>query len=314
MSPRNATAAAPDEAYMSMRQWAVPLGGSAWGKFFAGPKKIPICDFAPLVQPDTICLPDGSATTADIAAETCQEVALALAAGPGVVLAFFLGVALPCVMAAQKKWDVKRLVGPPPTPAQQMVLHRLDLARQYRILHRPTRFAQLLTLPPAAEHAAPSGPEFLALMARLRQPMASNVPFTLAILPPGQGEKFALRNRASVLAWLRARRVGVLTPETSPFEDIATQLARATRVLMMDPRQAGLLGLCTPGTKVLEVAPEGWASGRCRALCSATGLQWRIFLATPPGYPLLRPLSFGATTSLSYEIPIDSLAFSLKEL
>ena len=314
MSQHNPPEAAERDAYLRMRRWAAPLGGSAWAKFFTGPKNIPICDFTPQAHPDAICLPDGAVSLADTPADTRAEIALALPAGPGISLAAFIGTSLPGVMAARIKWDVRELVGPNPTPAQAVALERCVFNARHRVLHRPTRFSLLLTLPEPPENAAPVGQEFIALTARLHEPVESYVPFTLAILPPEANQKFTLGNRTSLLAWLRARRIELLTPESSPFEDTARLMARATRVLLLDPRQAALLGLCNPRTKVLEVAPEGWASGRARALCDALGLEWRIFLATPPFYPLLRPLPFGTITLLSYEVPIKSLGHSLRSL
>ncbi len=294
MSQNNPPEAALPEARVRMRGWAAPLGGSAWAKFFTGPKNVPICDFTPDAHADAICLPDGTVSLTDIPADTQPGPALVLPAGPDIPLAAFLGTSLPAVMLAQTKWRVSQLVGPKPTQAQAAAMARCGLAG-HRVLDRPTRFALLLTLPETSEHAAPVGPEFMALMARLREQVESYVPFTLAILPPESGRKFTLRNRGSLLAWLRAREIALLTPESSPFEDTATLMAQATRVLMVDSRQAGLLGLCRPGTKVLEVAPEGWASGRARALCEALDLPWRIFLATPPREPLhniMIPCSF----------------------
>jgi hypothetical protein len=297
-----------------MRGRIVPYGGSRWGRFFAGPKTGEMRDYEITRHQNAVCLPDGT-VRADAGGLAVEDAAVfALAAGPAVTLGRFLTAALPGIAAALPDYPAAALAGAALTPAQRGVLARLGLVERYLPLGGPQGFAQVLSCGRLPERAAPVAERILPLMARLRAPAAMRVPCTVAVLPAMSGQRFALRNRASLSAWLRARRVVLLAPESEPFEDTAALLARATHVLLADARDAGLLGLCAPGAKVLEVAPEGWASGRVRALSEVFGLRWSLFLATPPSYALLRPPPFGAGAPLSYEIPIPALGQALSTL
>lgn len=130
----------------------------------------------------------------------------------------------------------------------------------------------------------------------------------IAILPPRETERFTLANRASLTAWLRAKRITIIdspTPEA---------LKSATILLLADPSQCAMLAHCTKGTKILEITPAGWSSRAIRSQCAALGLRWTEFLATPPSYPILSPIPFGARVPLNYEIPIRGLSQILDQL
>jgi hypothetical protein len=165
---------------------------------------------------------------------------------------------------------------------------------------------------PEQEGAVVAGPEYRAMMGRLRAEVAAQVPFAVAVLPGPAKQRFGLSNRASLSAWLRARRFMLLAPEADDFAATAAALGRANLVVMADAADAGLLGLCQPGCKVLEIAPEGWATGKIRAFCGVLGLRWELFLAGAPSYPLTRRLSFGAAAAMAYEVPIAALAQVLR--
>ena len=163
----------------------------------------------------------------------------------------------------------------------------------------------------AQAHAAPADADYLALMALLRDPPAANVPAPVALLPAASGpQRFALRNRASLTAWLRARHFTLLDPEPR-ISRRPLPPWRKQRWCSSPTLQAGLLGLCPPETQVLEIAPEGWAGAKTRALCDALGLRWNLFLAEPPAYPVLRALPLGATCALSYEVKLAALGRAL---
>jgi hypothetical protein len=162
-------------------------------------------------------------------------------------------------------------------------------------------------------HLAPVDDDALALLARLRPPAQPGAPSGLAILPR-PGHRFSLRNQASVTAWLRARRIAVLDPDHTDFAQTAALLNAATLVLIAEPAQAGLLALCQPQTRVVELAAEGWAGARTRTLCAALGLDWRLFLGSAPAYPVLAPLPFGAPAPMAFEISIALLNKALSLL
>ncbi len=175
-----------------------------------------------------------------------------------------------------------------------------------------SRWARFFAGPRIASTCHPE-PESLEMLKRLRAAAAATVPCSVAMLPTAP-QRFTLNNCASLSGFLRARRFTLVAPESTPSTATAALLARATLVLLADPGDAGLLGLCPPGTKVLEIAPEGWTTSHTRALCAALGLNWHLFLATPLSYPLLGTLPFGARTPLSYEVPLGALGQTLAAL
>jgi hypothetical protein len=136
----------------------------------------------------------------------------------------------------------------------------------------------------------------------------------VAILPARETERFALTNRASLTAWLRARKITIIEPETMQLGALADCLAAAGTVVLADPEQSGLLALCSPGAKILEIAPEGWLGVQARWLAEIFGLRWTAFFASAPGYPLLGELPFGALVPLSYDVPIRALGKTLDTL
>ena len=290
-----------------------PLGGSARAFLYAGPRAITIRGREIIAHPNATCLPDGGIGLDESTAPLVHETVFPLAAGRGVALGDFCASALPGILAAQPFWPGSRLVGAALTPAQHSVLARLGIAHAYRVLTEPASFATVLAARAAQAYAAPADVDYLALMDLLRNPPAANVPAPVALLPAASGQKrFALRNRASLAAWLRARHFTLLEPDTEDFAQTASTLAQATLVLLAEPEQAGLLGLCPPETQVLEIAPEGWAGAKTRALCDALGLRWNLFLADPPAYPVLRALPLGASCALSYEVKLAALGRALE--
>ena len=250
---------------------------------YAGPRAITVRGREIIAHSNATCLPDGGIGLEEAASPPAHETVFPLAAGPGVALGNFCATALPGILAALPFWPGSRVVGAAPTPAQHSVLARLGLARTYRVLAEPEAFATVLAARAASAYAAPADGDYLSLMAALRDPPSANVPAPVAILPAASGQKrFTLRNRASLAARVRARHFTLLEPDTEDFAQTAAILAQATLVLLAEPGQAGLLGLCPPETQVLEIAPEGWAGAKTRALCDALGLRWNLFLADPP--------------------------------
>jgi hypothetical protein len=286
------------------------LGGSKWSRGFAGPRSAVLPGYRVSRFNSAICLPDGEVDFTGEAAGEKAGRAFALAAGPSIPLGRFITARLPAILAALPDHEGARLAGAALTAAQEDVLDRLGLAQIYETLCGPRRFAEALIC-----HRTPgTGAELTALAALLRDPPTRDVPAIAAILPDPDTERFALRNRSSLAAWLRARRATLLNPDDDPFAQTAAALARATALVIADAGQAGLLTLCPPGTQILEIAPEGWARAEIRSLCAALGLKWRLFLAPPPSYPLSQSLPFSALRVLSYEIPIAPLARVLGRL
>jgi hypothetical protein len=293
-----------------MRAEILPLGGSARARLFAGPRAITVRGRAILAYENAMCLPDGQMRLGNGGLPVEDATVLPLSAGPGVALGDFCATALPGILAATACWPEARLAGAAPMPTQLAVLERLGIAPAYRVLATAQCFATVLMAREVPAHAAPADADYLALMAHLRDPPAANVPEAVAILPSA-GQRFTLRNRASLSAWLRARRFRILEPDAEAFTHVAATMARATLVLLAEPGQAGLLGLCPPGTQVLEIAPEGWAGSKTRAICDALGLRWNLFLAGAPAYPVLNALPLGATSPLAYEVAIPRLGQAL---
>jgi len=263
---------------------------------------------------NALCLPDGTIATAPPDAGALQDVfadtAFPLAAGPAIPLGQFLTAQLPGILPQRATWETGRVACAPPTPVQREVLRRLGLLDNHVSLTQPVRFR--LAVGQAAATPGP-GEAVLDLFAKLRA-VPNGAGKRLAILPPRDREHFTLRNRASLTAWLRARRITLIDPDALGFDALAATLADASVLILTDPAQAGLIGLCGATTKILEAAPEGFAGAAARALCGALGLDWALLLGTPPSYPLLQPLAFGARVPLAYEIPISGLNAILTNL
>jgi hypothetical protein len=300
-----------DTQVLWLRRPFFPHGGSVQARCFASPRAVPLRGAACSAWQHATCGLDGTLTLHG-GPDCVPAAAFALAAGAPVSLGAFLDGALPGIAAAAPHWPDAYLAAAPPTPAQLAVLERLELAERVWPLLAPAAFQTGLLCDSGPAHGIPEPAPYLALMHRLRAELAPTVPFAVALLPSLTGQRFALRNRASLSAWLRARRFALLAPESDEFERTAAALARATLVLIADPKDAGLLGLCSPGAKILEIAPEGWASGKIRGLCEILGLRHALFLAAPPSYPLLRSLPFGAAAALSYDISIAALGQVLR--
>lgn len=299
---------------LRLRRAPVPHGGSAQAVCFAGPRVVPVRTALCAVFEHATCGLDGTLSPRGDTADSVPAAAFALAAGASVSLGQFLDGALPGIAAAAPAWPDAHLAAALPTPAQLAVLERLELAERVWPLAAPRRFQLGLRCDCGPAHGVPEAGAYRALMHRLRAGVVPTVPFAVALLPALNSQLFALSNRASLSAWLRARRFALLAPESDAFEQTATALARATLVLIADPKDAGLLGLCSPGAKILEVAAEGWASGKIRGFCAMLGLRYELFLASPPSYPLLRNLPFGAAAALSYDIAIGALGQVLRVL
>jgi hypothetical protein len=286
--------------------YEAPYGGSKWAGYFGAPLQYEAAPSVLQRHGHAVCGVDGH--LAEAATEASPDTALAVQAGAAVPTGRFLSHVLPGISQFIAAEPAGKLAGPALTFGQQEFLARLGWLEHYVQLTAPMRFAALYTATPGFDAGV-----FATLAAELRPQAAPKQPHMLAILPGGY-EKFSLRNRASLTAWMRARRIVLLPSELASFEARGAALAGAGLVFLADAAQAGLLGLCAPGTKVLELAPEGWVSGEVRAICTAAGLAWNLFLGTAPAYPVLAPASFGAMTALSYEIPIGPLGKTLAAL
>jgi hypothetical protein len=280
-----------------------PLAGSKWAASFAGPPLARRRNPAAIAFTNAILHPDGRLVGDGEGAPARDEIVAALPAGGAVSLGQFLTG--PLTMPQPGAAAHPAFCGPTLTPRQTDVLARLGLLRGYVTIESPQKFREILVMPERPGEVP--GPEIKAIADRLRAPAAEGAGM-VAILPARAAERFCLGNRASLSAWLRARRVTILDPESLRLADLAASLAGAALVLLADPRQAGLLGLCQAGAKVIEIAPEGWLGAEARCICDIFGLDWQPFLATPPSYALQGALPFGSLVPCSYEVPIRALA------
>jgi hypothetical protein len=291
-----------------------PLGGSKWAPLFAGARQAPVAPRRLDLHAPGYLNADGSAASS--APETAPiELAAAMGLPTGGVLPLgtLLTDILPAVVMAAQALPALQLAGPTPTAAEAGLLDALGLAGAFVALDGPARAERLLVPGAIPAHEAPTDAAALTLLARLRPPAQPGAPAGLALLPQ-PGQRFSLRNQASVSAWLRARRIAILDPDGGDYAPLAAQLGAATLVLIAEPAQAGLLALCQPGTRVVEIAPEGWARARIRTLCAALDLPWRLFLGAAPTYPVSTALPFGAPTAMAFELSIAALNKALSLL
>jgi hypothetical protein len=290
----------------------VPLGGSKWARFFAGSTAVAVAAPDLIAVENAAISADGGITRAEDSLEVGEPdgdtPAFWLEAGERVSLGQFLTGA--CNIALQLP-TLHRLTGDVLTTRQTDVLARLGRLRDYTPLTAPKAFRKVVFA--RFHHGAVAGPlvRFVAdqLRADAEEPGAP-----VAVLPVRQFERFGLVNRASLTAWLRAKRFVIVEPERLKLAELIELFAAAPVVLLADPRQAGLLGLCHPGAKILEIAPEGWLGAAGHYLATLFGLAWHPFLACPPSYSLRGALPFGSLVPCSYEIPIRELAVALQTL
>jgi hypothetical protein len=288
-----------------------PMGGSKWAASFCRDRVVVFRSAAAVGSENAVVHPDGRVAEATEGSIGRDETVAALPAGEMVGLGqFLIGPLnmLPPESAVPETWP-PRFCGLPLTPRQTDVLARLGRLRGYVAIDSPQKFRRVLHLP--ASPGVLAVPVIRPLADLLRAPAVPRSG-AIAILPTRGHEKFALANRASLTAWLRAKRVAILDPETMRLADLAASLAAASLVILADPRQAGLLGLCHPGAKLIEIAPEGWLGVEGRLLSQGFGLEWLPFLAAAPSYTLRGALPFGSLVPCSYEISIRDLAHALE--
>jgi hypothetical protein len=287
-----------------------PAGGSKWAHCFAGPASAIVSHGQTIMRTGAVVHPNGEVFEDGAGLDERDATVFPLAAGEALALGRFL--AGPLAASVLAEGGGFEYCGARLSARQAEVLRRLGKAEGYVQLQGPARFRGVISeLPGTPANAV--GPHMRALADRLRAPAAAPSR-RLAILPMRETERFSLTNRASFTAWLRAKKVEVIEPEAMPFESTAAALAAASLAVLADPEQAGLLSLCAPGTKVLEIAPEGWLGAAARYVCQVFDLQWTPFLANAPRYPLLSTLPFGARVPLSYDISIRALAKTLDAL
>jgi hypothetical protein len=285
-----------------------PLGTGKRSAFYGRPSSVRVGPAAIASIENGEIFPDGRVAAASGADDVADLILYTLPAGPTVCVGEFIAGPLNELL----KINPQPIIGGVPLSARQTdVLARLGRLRNYVTVTSARRFHRVM----AATQGRSSLPasSLREIADRLRAAKADSGG-RIAILPVRQYERFCLTNRASLTAWLRARRFTILEPETTRLPELADQFAAASLVLLADPRQAGLLGLCHPGAQIIEIAPEGWLSAAAHYYCTVFGLDWRPFLAAPPSYPLRGALPFGSLVPCSYEISIRDLAGALDAL
>lgn len=309
MPDPNAPAAAAESLPLPQ---VAPLGGSKWARFYAGSTAVAVATPDLIAVEGAVISANGEVTPAEDPSEagapSAETLAFWLDAGEKVSLGQFLTGSLNIALQLP---TFHHLVGAVLTARQTDVLARLGKLRDYAPLVAPRACGKVVFA--RFQPGAQAGPLVRFVADQLRQP--ATVPGApIAVLPVRQFERFGLVNRASLTAWLRAKRFLIVEPERLKLSELLELLAAAPVVLLADPRQLGLLGLCNPGTKVLEIAPEGWLGASAHYLATLLGLDWQPFLAFPPSYPLRGALPFGSLVPCSYEIPIRELALALQTL
>jgi hypothetical protein len=254
--------------------------------------------------------------TAPIQAPPGVQSWLPIAAGVSVPLGRFLGEALSTAVLQHAAQPHLGLIGAPLTPAQMDAMIALNLLGFYTPVDRPTVLARL-----HLSRTIGRGPS------RMMRPPIEALRFTaepyevrprISMLAPQDGVHFSRSNHGSLRAWLRARSFGALDAVAMTLDatrlrlnDMIATLAGAQVVVIDDPNQAALLGLCDPGTVVLELGVDGWHDGTIMAVCALFGLEWRLVVAAAPRYPIKTPLPLGATRMLHIEADIAVLDAAL---
>lgn len=224
----------------------------------------------PVMLEDAILLPDPFAVLD--AAGTCRlgaaaprpdaittvRTAMTVApfpAGPGTTLGRFLGPVLSVAILQRERFGPLCLAGPRPTGPQIAAMAALGLAGDYLVVERPVRVDRALVT---------TGWDRPGRVSRLMRPAIEALRFSVepyevatiaAILRPAP----ARPDQDPVRACLAAREVMLLDAEGMRLgaiglgiTDMAAVMAAMRIVIIDDPDQAPLLGLCDPGTTVIE--------------------------------------------------------------
>lgn len=242
---------------------------------------------------------------------------LPIAAGTTVALGAFLGEALSVAgsgCAGRRGW----LIGAPLTPPQIDALAILGLLGDYRPILQPTP-VETASFVRATQHGSRMVRPAIEALRFVVEPYETSS--RIAILAPDGAGRFAVENRASLLAWLRASGFAVLDVAAMRLEtvelgltDLIAALAACQTVIINDPDQALLLGFCDPGTCVLELGIDGWFDGAVANAAQLFGLEWRLHSGATPHYPLNRRLPLGARRMLRTEIDISGLDSALSAM
>ena len=261
----------------------------------------------------------------DRALGAMETMAAPIAVGPTVSLGRFLTEGLAIALLQRDALGAVPLIGAEPTLVQRAALEALDLARGYRVIDQPMQVRRLVVTRREPDGAG----------ARIRPAHADRFmrvaiealrfavePFEIsaqvALRRGVPASDFVIANRLSFDRWLASMGVASLDAEAMQFGDkalglfdLAAALAGARAVVIDDPGQAGLLGFCDPGTKIVEVAIEGWTDPRIAAMCRIFALDWQVVLCPAPAYSLSQPVPLGSASLLRTEIDIAGVAMAL---
>lgn len=248
-----------------------------------------------------------------------------IAVGSAIPLGRFLTEGLAIALLQRDVIGVVPLIGAAPTPVQRAALDALNLARDFIVIDRPTRLRRMIVT--KRETGVIDGRAPPVHADRFMRVAIEALRF--AVEPYEISARVALRRREPIADYVVANRLsfdswlasmGVVTIDPTAMRigasdlgllDLAAALAGARCVVIDDASQAGLLGFCDPGTKVVEVAVDGWTDPRIAAMCRVFALDWRVVLCAAPAYSVSKPVPLGSTSLLRTEIDIAGVALAL---
>ncbi len=283
------------------------IGGTKWSRFY-----IPNAAFVPKTPQTSV---EQDEAWPSVSAAICgQEEAIWIQAGRDISMGGFLSPNLAKTFTLMQSNPERRATGLPLSGPQFSCLCKLGISERYAAVsetlpHQNGGVAEDRRICGATTLGA-----LISMMLALRSPEPITEPRLLLILPATSRSPIRLRNRGSISSWLRARRAVVLDPDTMPFEQLTHCLATASCIIIAAPEQAGVLGLCSPDVKVLELAPDGAALSSVKAACSVFGLDWSLCLGSSPEYSVLTGERAFEPAGLSFEVPIQDLAHALGEM
>ncbi|HQT88652.1 MAG TPA: hypothetical protein PK677_08880 [Acidiphilium sp.] len=258
-------------------------------------------------------------------AESPVATAAPIASGAAISLGRFLTEGLAIALLQRDVIGVVPLIGAGPTPAQRAALDALDLASDFIAIDRATRVRRMIVT--QRESGAINGrvppvhaDRFMrvAIEALRFAVEPYEISSQIALRRPRPIADYDVANRLSFDSWLASMGVVTIDPTAMRIGasdlgllDLAAALAGARCVVIDDPSQAGLLGFCDPGTKVVEIAVDGWTDPRIAAMCLVFALDWRVVLCAAPAYSVSQPVPLGSTSLLRTEIDIAGVAMAL---
>jgi hypothetical protein len=220
---------------------------------------------------------------------------------------------LPCLWSWRGDNGDGVIAGGIPTADQLAILRRAGLLNNgYVVIQKLTKFDLILSYPETPEYYISAHSRVIQLMDRLRGKVQGMN--RVAITCDPTDKLLTIRNWSSFTVALLEWWIIPLDLSAMSFSDLAETLASAELLIIANPSQVGLAGLCSPGAQVVEILPEGLVRTTLQTLCAAASLRWAPIFAQIPLDALSGEVGFISGSVPSFDVPISALGETLSSL